>query len=151
MDIAELQVIETEEGVAFSLRDNGKIRVKGKNSAVDRALERIAGHRDEVAALLRERGSVEDEDVVREIASSVPSLAVQRQNYIAWFSMRSTYYHPTAAQLDIMFAACEEGDEIIPDFALSFTVRKPDGRLLQIDRRGRVTPPSAYSPAREGK
>jgi hypothetical protein len=46
-----------------------------------------------------------------------------------------------------MFGACEEGDEIIFDFAHSFTVRKLDGRLLQIDRRGRVAPPSAYSPA----
>ncbi len=147
MDMAELQMIEAEEAVAFSLKGNGKIAVKGKNAAVDRALERIAGHRDEVAVLLRERGTVEEEDVVREIASTVPSLAVQRQNYIAWFSARSTYYHPSAAQLDAMFAACNEGDEIIFDFALSFTVRKPDGRLLQIDRRGRVVPPSPYSPA----
>jgi hypothetical protein len=151
MDIAELQVIEAEEAVAFSLGGNGKIRVKGKNSAVDRALGRIAGHRDEVAVLLRERGSVEEEDVVREVASNIPSLEIQRANYVRFYMGKSTYYHPSPEELDKMFSVLEEGDEVLPDFAHSFTVRKPDGRLVMVDRRGRVNPPSAYSPAVQQK
>jgi hypothetical protein len=45
-----------------------------------------------------------------------------------------------------MIAACEEGDELLFDFAHSFTVRKPDGRLISINRRGKVERPSVYSP-----
>ena len=46
-----------------------------------------------------------------------------------------------------MMAAVVEGDLIIPDFALSFSVVKPNGRVVAVNRRGEVVAPSPYSPA----
>jgi hypothetical protein len=46
-----------------------------------------------------------------------------------------------------MMAAVEPGDLIIPDFALSFSVVKPSGRVVAVNRRGEVVAPSPYSPA----
>jgi hypothetical protein len=146
MDIAELSAIESEEQVVFKLRPNGKFRVKGTDTAIAKALARIT-NRDEVAAVLRERDGDPEPVVEREIAIHVPDLEVQRANYVRWFQARPTYYHPTLAQLDVMMAACEEGDLLVFDFALSFSVIKPNGKVIAIDRRGRVTEPSPYSPA----
>lgn len=150
MTIEELELIEREEVVAFSLTHTGRIAAKGTETAVNSALARIASVRDEIAALLRERQGLPDPSeaiVVREVSPSVPSLATWRQNYRKWFMEKSTYYHPTEAQMDKMFGACEEGDEIIFDFAHSFTVRKPNGLLVSVDRKGRVSEPSPYSQA----
>jgi hypothetical protein len=145
MDIEELTAIEIEEEVVFKLKPGGKIGVKGEGPAIDRALARI--DRAEVAALLRERDGSPEEIVEREIALNVPSKAAQRDNYVMWFGAKSDYYKPSEAD-DVMFSKGDEGDEILPDFAHSFTCRKPDGRLIQIDRKGRITPPSPYTPHR---
>jgi hypothetical protein len=148
MQIEELEKIEREESVNFVFKPTtGTIAVKGKPAAVDRGLERIKGQRDEVAGLLRARQAPEDEIVEREVAFSVPSKAVQRQNYIFWFMKMPRYYWPSEAELDVMFGAIEEGDLVIPDFAHSFTVRRPNGLLVSVDRKGRVSQPSPYSPA----
>ena len=45
-----------------------------------------------------------------------------------------------------MFSKVEENDLVLPDFAHSFSVRKPNGLLVQVDRKGRITPPSPYTP-----
>jgi hypothetical protein len=151
MDIEELQGIETEERVKFSLNDaTGRIETKGPENAVDRALVRIALFRDEVAEVLRERQGLPkpgEKIVTREVSTNVLPLAVYRANYRPWFTARGAYYTPKEEEIDRMFAACEEGDEIIFDFAHSFTVRKPNGLLVSVDRRGRVNPPSPYTPA----
>ena len=55
MNLAELQNIETEEGVSFSLNDAGRISASGARAGVERALARIVLFRNEVAQLLRER------------------------------------------------------------------------------------------------
>ena len=151
MDIKEIEKIETEEGVKFSLNDaNGRIVAEGPEAAVDHALMRIAPFRDEVAEALRERQGLPkpgERIVTREVSTSVPALAVSRANYIRWFSAKGAYFTPTEEDLDRMFAACSEGDEILFDFAHSFTVRKPNGLLVSVDRKGRVSPPSPYTPA----
>jgi hypothetical protein len=150
MTIEELELIEREETVAFSLSEMGRIAAKGTEAAVDAALARIAPFRDETAVLLRKRQGLPDPAeaiVVREVSASVPSLAAQRANYVTWFAARGAYYTPTDEQLDKMFAACSEGDEVIPDFAYSFSVRRPNGLVVSVDRKGRVGPPSPYSPA----
>ena len=150
MDINELQAIESEENVTFVFKPKTKtIAVKGKPAAVDRGLDRIKGQRDEVATLLRERQgiSADDEEVEREISLNVPSLAVQRPNYRRWYMAQAQIYQPSEAELELMFSRCDEGDEIIFDFAHSFTVRKPNGLLVSVDRKGRVGHPSPYSPA----
>src|ERR1700730_14163362 len=116
MDIAELSAIETEEEVVFKLKPGGKFTIKGTDPAIARALARITS-RDEVAALLRERDGDPEPVVEREIAWNVPSLATQKKRYIEWYSARPTYYHPTAAELDTMFSALKEGDQILFDFA----------------------------------
>ncbi len=145
MNIEELSAIETEEGVEFSLKPDDKIAVKGKAAGVDRALERIAPHRDEVAAVLREHRPADEPVVERVISSNVLSLAVQRENYIKFFTARSEYWHPSAEQLDLMFSVLEEGDEVLPDFAHSFSVRRRNGSIVQVNRKGRTSSP--YSPA----
>lgn len=150
MDRVEIEKIETEEGVAFSLTEAGRIAAKGPAPAVDRALARILIDRGEVAALLRERQGLPDPAaaiVTREVSPNVPSLAIQRANYITWTLRKSTYYQPTEQELDTMFSVLEEGDEILPDFARSFSVRKPDGRIISVDRKGRIGQPSPYGPA----
>ncbi len=147
MNANELELIESSEGVTFSLKPEGTIAVRGKSAAVNRALERIEGHRDEVAELLRARQAPEEKDVEREVAFDVPALSIQRQNYVRWFMTRTKYYWPNEQELDAMFAACAEGDLIIPDFAHSFTIRRPNGLLQAVDRKGRVGAPSPYSPA----
>src|ERR1700689_1912341 len=151
MDIAEIEGIEAELGVKFSLNDaSGRIVAAGPEAAVDRALARITLFRDEVGEALRERQGLPksgEKIVTREVSISVPALDVQRANYIRWFSAKGVYFTPTPQQLDAMFAACSEGDEILPDFAHSFTVRKPNGLLVSVNRKGRVSQPSPYSPA----
>jgi len=155
MDTSQLQQIEAEEGVAFTFRpDTKRLTVKGPDAACDRAIKRIAGDRDEVAVLLRERQGIAEDDepiVEREIALNVKTLAVQRENYIRWFKAKPLFYQPTESELDKMFSALEEGDEIIFDFAQSFTVRKQNGLLVAVDRKGRVDVPSPYSPAMQSQ
>jgi hypothetical protein len=153
MDIHEIEKIEAEENVSFSLNDAGRIAVKGPAGGVDRALGRIATWRDEAAVLLRKRQGLPDPDaaiITREIAANVAPLAVQRAKYIDFFSARGDYFTPSAEELDRMFSVLEEGDEVLPDFAFSFSVRRRDGRLVQVDRKGRITAPSIYSPAVKG-
>jgi hypothetical protein len=147
MTIRDLNQIEREEAVKFKLLPGRRFVIRGKPSAADRALARIAGCRDEVPTLLIERDGDGEEITERIIPTGVPSLAIQRERYVAWFSGRSEYYKPTEKQLDKMMAACEEGGLLVFDFALSFTVVKPNGRVIAIDRHGRENPPSPYSPA----
>jgi len=124
------------------------VTAKGKSSAVDRAFERIRGHRDEVAALLRARqGEPEEAEVTREIPCDVPGLATQKENYRRWFMQRSNYYHPSEEQLNTMWDALEPDDLVHFDFAHSITVQKPNGLFIAIDRKGRIIEPSPYSPA----
>jgi hypothetical protein len=147
MTIIDLNQIETDEAVKFRLLPGGRFVIKGKPSAQDRALARIAGCRDEIPALLEERDG--DGEVVTEriIPTGVPSLAIQRGRYVAWFSSRSEYYKPNEKQLDLMMAAVEEGDLLVFDFALSFTVIKPNGTVIAVNRKGEICEPSPYSPA----
>lgn len=150
MDIVELEQIEKEAGVSFSLSEVGRISAKGQAAAVARALARIVPFRAQTAVLLRERQGIPDPDatiITREISPNVQALAMQREKYLSWLSAKSEYFQPSADELDKMFSALEEGDEILPDFAHSFTVRKPDGRLISVDRKGRCGEPSMYSPA----
>lgn len=145
MNIKDIEAIETELAITFRFKvETGTIVASGKRAAVAEGLERIREDRDAVADLLRQRQGVEELEVEVEVGARVPSLEIQRANYISWFSSRPRYYQPTEQELDTMFAAVEEGDEILPDFAHSFTVRKPDGRLVSVDRRGRVGEPSPY-------
>ena len=147
MTIAGLSQIETEEKVKFKLLPGGRFVIRGKPSAQDKALARIADCRDEIPALLEQRDGDGEEITERVIATNVPSKAIQRELYVAWFSGRSEYYKPSPEQLDLMMAAVEPGDLIIPDFALSFSVLKPTGRVVAVNRRGELVAPSPYSPA----
>lgn len=147
MTITELSAIETELGIRFKLLSGGRFVIRGKTTAQEKALARIANCRDEIPALLEERDGGTEEITERVIATNVPALAIQRERYVAWFSGRSEYFKPTPEQLDLMMAACEPGDLLVFDFALSFSVVKPNGRVVAVDRRGRINEPSPYSPA----
>jgi hypothetical protein len=151
MELHELQLIETEEGMSFAINSREKLEARGTDEAIDHARERIGSRIDEVVVLVRKRQGLPEIDeapvVTREISVGVPALAIQRQNYVRWFNSHSTFYHPTGPELDKMFSVLTEGDLVFPDFALSFTVRRPNGLLVQVDRQGRITEPSPYSPA----
>ena len=154
MDINELQQIETEEGVVFSLNSERKVEATGRAESIDRALKRI-GDREELVGLLRQRQGLPEVDeepiVTRTIPVGVPPVEITKRNYKTWYEKRPKYFWPKPEEFERMFAAVEEGDEVIFDFAHSFTVRKPNGLLVQVDRKGRVSAPSPYSPAIQGK
>lgn len=145
-----IEQIEQEHAVAFSYNEStGRIRTEGKPADVDAAIDRLSAYpREQLADVLRARLPIADETrITRELSiERTPSLAVQRANYVNWFSQKSKMYHRTDEELDRMFALCEEGDEILPDFAYSFTVRKPNGLLIMVNKEGEIENPSPYSP-----
>jgi hypothetical protein len=149
LTIEDLQAIEADTGVTFDFDWRAKaIVTKGKASNIDRALERLGSRRDELVTLLQQiHPAPEDPEVERVIPCNVLSKAVARLNYKTWFLGKPQIFWKTESQLDRMFAAVEEGDEVIFDFSQSFTVRKPNGLLVAINDRGEVEAPSPYSPA----
>ena len=144
MDLEELTQVETKEGIKFTLVPGGGLSVEGEDAAIDRVLAQIDRH--EVAKLVRQRDGSPEPIVKRVLALDVPSRQVQRENYVAWYKARSQYYWPSESELDVMFSKVEENDLVLPDFAHSFSVRKPNGLLVQVDRKGRISPPSPYTP-----
>jgi hypothetical protein len=119
----------------------------GANPPHRRRRARASAIRDEIPALLEQRDGETEEITERVIATNVPSLEIQRERYIAWYSGRSEHYKPTPEQLNLMMSAVEPGDLIAPDFALSFSVVKPNGRVVAVDRKRKINEPSPYSPA----
>jgi hypothetical protein len=152
VNIEELEQVESAQGVSFAIKPaKGTIAASattGDEVALDRALKWVADHRAEVVPLLRKRqGITEQSQVEREISlHEVRSLLIQRANYRVWFMARTGYFQPSDEELDRMFAVCDEGDQVIPDFAHSFSVRKPNGLIVSVDRKGRIGTPSPYSP-----
>jgi hypothetical protein len=144
MNIAELAQIETDAGITFKLEPGGGLSVEGEDAAIDRVLAQIDRH--EVARLVRQRDGSPEPIVKRVLALNVLSKAAYRENYRSWYKARSEYYQPSEAEEEKMFSAIEEGWEVLFDFAHSVTVRKPNGLLVQVDRKGRISPPSPYSP-----
>jgi hypothetical protein len=137
-----LEELEAGYAVKLSLNASGEIDAEGDDDAIEKVLARTEGHRAEVKALLRERqGPV---IVKRELPPDVPSLAEHRVEYENWLCSKGKYYQPTRDEMDTMFSVLEEGDQVLPDFAHSFTVRRKNGKLIQVDRRGRISAPSPY-------
>jgi hypothetical protein len=148
VDITELSTIEAEDHVAFQLEPGGQsFSIEGDDAAIDRALTRLTAPRADIAALLRKRDGSPDPIVKRVIATNVLTKEVYRSNYRHWYSGMSRYYWPTAQEEEAMFNSIEEGWQVIFDFAMSVTCRLPDGRLVAVDRKGKIVAPSPYSPA----
>lgn len=157
MDNEQLNNIKNKFGVVLHyVANSGQIAIEGKRSAVALAHAHIAHCRDEVAAALRrEMGLPDPDDEIVTLtvpARSVPSLAVQWANYLTWCEARGRYHTPTPEQLDAMKRSPEiqEGDELLPDFAHSVTVRKADGLLIAVNRKGIRCDVPTYSPYRDG-
>jgi hypothetical protein len=144
MDIATLTEVETKENIKFSLEPGGGLSVEGEEAAIDRALAQIDRH--EVAQLLRRRDGSPEPIVKRVLALNVLSKAAYRQNYRTWYMGQSQYHQPSEAEEEKMFSVIEEGWEVLFDFAHSVTCRKPNGVLVSVDRRGRISAPSPYTP-----
>ena len=151
------EALEKEVADAESLHDvvlsynpvTGRSRAEGKPSDIDAAFAKLKAYpRDQVAAVLRARLPIDEEaPTVREIpVDGPPSLAVQRENHTRWFRAKPEIYWCTPEEQDRMFGRCEEGDQILFDFMFSFTVRKPNGLLISVNRRGEIERPSPYSP-----
>lgn len=132
----EIELLEKELDVVLSLSPLGNIKIKGTRHAVNLATKVIADARDDIIATLRDRTA--EEEIEREIPGDVPPLDVQRENYVRWALARGPYYLPTESELKKMFSALEPGDEVIPDYAHSFLVRKPNGMLIRINRMGQT-------------
>jgi hypothetical protein len=147
MVIEQLATFEAEKQVVFVLRPDGEsFVVKGKKPVVEEVLALI--NRDEVLDLLRQREGFGQQEIERVVAPKIPSLVEQKKAYIRWTLSRSEYYQPSPEALERMWGALEEGDQVFPDFALSITVKRiRDGKLIAIDRHGRESPVSPYSPA----
>jgi len=157
MTIEQFTALKAKHGVVFNYDSaTGGIAIEGKRIAVAAAHREIASCRAEVAALLRrELGLPDADDEIVSLtvpARSVASLDIQFQNYAVWFTARGKYFTPSADQFYAMRHSPEivEGDELCFDFAHSVTVRKADGLLIAIDRKGRRCNVPAYSPYSEG-
>jgi hypothetical protein len=149
--IAErLAAIESEHGVKFTFDwDNNSVEAEGLEDAIAAALTELQPRAEFIAAIKERTPPPKKQRVRMRIAADAPpSLAVQRQNYVRWFKQKSQLYWRSEKELDAMFALCEEGDRILPDFAFSFTLQKPDGRLLSVNRQGKFEDVSPYSPHR---
>ena len=144
MDIAQLTEVETKEGIRFRLEPGGSLSVEGEDAAIDRVLAQIDRH--EVAKLVRQRDGSPEPIVKRVLALNVLSKEAYRENYRSWYRRMSEYYQPSEAEEEKMFSVIEEGWEVLFDFAHSVTCRKPDGVLVAVDRKGRISPPSPYTP-----
>lgn len=148
MEIEKLSELEIEKSVAFVLRPDGEsFVVKGKKAVVKEVLELIEGQSNDILALLQQREGWGDEMVAQVVKPKVRPLREQQDQYRMWFAGRSEYYHPSEEQIQKMWSVLEEGDQTYPDYALTISVRKADGRIIAVDRRGRELPVSPYSPA----
>jgi hypothetical protein len=145
-----LAEIEQEHSVKFTFDwDNNSVEAEGLEDAIAAALTELQPRAEFIAAIKARTPQPKKPRVRMRIAADVPpSLAVQRQNYVRWFKQKPQLYWRSEVELDRMFALCQEGDLILPDFAFSFTVQKPDGRLLSVNRQGRFEDVSPYSPHR---
>lgn len=139
MDITELEQLAAEKNATFIMRPDGQTYViKATPDAVKEILAQI--DRAEVLALLRTRDGFTDE-IEHVVAPKIPSLAQQKEAYVAWTRQRSEYYQPSPTQLEAMWGALEEGDLVTFNYAHTITVtRIRDGRVVAIDRKGRETP-----------
>jgi len=151
MSIEQLDQTAAELGVVFTYDPKvGQITIEGKRSAVAQAHSRIANCRAEVAALLRKQMGLPDpdEEIVRLAvpSRSVPDPETQRRNYMTWAIARGAYYTPTEEESRLIFAALGPGDEAVPDFAKTVTIRRANGLLEAIDRKGRIVGVPPYSP-----
>jgi hypothetical protein len=148
MEIDKLSELEIEKSVSFVLRPDGEsFAVKGKKAVVKEVLELIEGQGDSILAALREREGWGEEVVEQVVKPKVRPLSVQQDEYRAWFAQRSEYYWPSEEQIQKIWSTLQEGDQTFPDYALTISVRKIDGRIIAVDRRGRELPVSPYSPA----
>lgn len=144
MNLTELTELLTKENVKCALESGGLMSIEGEDAAVDRVLAQIDRH--EIAKLVRQRDGSPEPIVKRVLALNVLSKNAYRENYRSWYKQRSEYYQPSEAEEENMFSVIEEGWEVLFDFAHSVTCRLPNGVLVAVDRRGRITPPSPYSP-----
>jgi hypothetical protein len=158
MTIEGLEAIEADCPVTAAYKPPTKsIGAKGTDAAIDRFFELIEGRQEEVALLLRQRQGlplIDEEPIVEReipIPTNVPALAVQEANYYRWTMEHSRYFQPSEEERKKMFSVLQEGDLVLPDFAHSFSVRRPNGLVVQVDRKGRISAPSPYSPAVRGK
>lgn len=139
MDITELEVLAVKKNASFIMRADGEsFVIRAKPGVVKEILAQI--DRDEVLALLRTRDGFTDE-IEHVVAPKIPTLAQQKEAYIAWTRGKSEYYQPSTEQLEAMWGALEEGDKVYFGYALTITVRRiRDGKVVAIDRKGRETP-----------
>lgn len=148
MNIEQLAAIEAEKSVTFVLRPDGEsFAVKGRKPVVKEVLDLIEGQGDDILAVLRQREGWGEEVVEQVVKPKVRPLSVQQDEYRAWFAQRSEYYWPSEEQIQKMWSTLQEGDQTFPDYALTISVRKVDGRIIAVDRKGRELPVSPYSPA----
>jgi hypothetical protein len=159
MTIEQLIDMTTELGVvAIYDKETGKVGFEGKKSAVAEAHKRTAQRREEVAALLRRQHGLPDpvepaDEIVRVMVapSAVTLLDHQFSNYVGWTHRQGPYYEKTEAQLQAMRNSpyIEEGDELLPDFAKTLSIRKASGLLIAIDEKGALVNVPEFSPHRD--
>lgn len=68
----------------------------------------------------------------------VGDLAEQKRRYRRWYESRSQYFWPSLDELEVMMSRLEEGDELIPLYAMTILVKRPNGETFTVDRKGRI-------------
>lgn len=158
-DIEIQQLVEQAETTPppGSLRINpatgGIIARAQRKVARDRMLSAIVSFKPDVVDFLRQRqGLPAEEEMEIEIPShAVPSIAVQRANREnVWLPGKGQYFKESEREADLMWAQVRENDEVINDFAHSFTIRRANGLLEAVNRRGQIVTVSPYSSAHKG-
>jgi hypothetical protein len=146
--IAErLAEIEKTHNVSFEFdHESSEIIADGLEPDVQAALPHLQPRAEFTAAMKARQPAPAKKRVKVRLSATLPDKEVEWQKYLRWLTFKGGYYQPTEAQAAVMKAAVGDNWEILPDFAHSFTCRLPDGRLVQVDRKGRVTEPSPYSP-----
>lgn len=123
-----------------------ELEAEGTDESIAAALAEMP-REDLVEAVKRRQGPPPPRKKVKvRIGGKVLAKSVYRQNYRRWYMGMPTYHRPSPEQEELMFSVIEEGWEVLFDFAHSVTCRLPDGRLISVNRKGKIEAPSIYSP-----
>ena len=142
-----LAAIEKQHDVSFVFDyESNEIEAEGLEPDVQAALKELQPRHEFAEAIKARQPPPKVKRVRVRLRPEVAPKKYQREKYIGWFLNQPKYYQPSEIELERMMSAVQEGDEILPDFAHSFSVRKPDGRLVSVNRKGQVVVPSLYSP-----
>lgn len=148
------------EGLEVALTPTEKVRMTGPRGALQCAADIVRARREEFVAYLRVRpGDKDSVDIgdTEPITGNCPRCGhaiapaphIQIENFRIWQRQRSEMYQWTDAQLARLERMLEPFDLIVPDFALSCTIRRGDGSVRTVTQRELSDTPGAMKNEKE--